>query len=53
MDCKYANVCSASPRCNQPCQLYEKAKKRTLFEKIFIPIDYDKILAEFNYKNRQ
>lgn len=56
-DCKYANVCSSSPRCTtknrRGCQYYEKKEKRTMLQKIFCPINYEKLLIEFNNKTNR
>lgn len=56
-NCKYANVCSFSPRCvsksEKECNIYKK-DERSILEKIFPKKDYQRhLLLEYNYRCRK
>ena len=53
-DCKFANVCSFSPRCTtkdeSECNIYKK-DNRTFLQKLFPERDYQiHLLNEYNYR---
>lgn len=52
-DCKYANVCSFSPRCRakkeEDVNCYEK-DNRTFLQKMFLSVNYEELKKEFENK---
>lgn len=56
-DCKFANVCSFSPRCTtkneDECKIYKK-DTRTFLQKLFPKKDYNRhLLNEYNYREKK